>query len=142
VITPTSSQDSFLLNVNVQNSTWSFPLKTSVWVWQKSSTSFNLNTGTNTITLKNRESGTQIDKLLITNDPNYVPSGLGDPAENLPSNPGDVNRDKRVDILDIMIIIPHVGKTSGYDSRADVKKDNVINVLDLVEVARHWGKQY
>jgi len=58
------------------------------------------------------------------------------------SNPGDLNNDSIVDIMDIMIIVPDIGKTSGYDARADVNNDGMINIFDLVRVAKHWGTNY
>ena len=41
---------------------------------------FSLTAGVHTIRIKLREDGSQIDKLLLVNDPNFVPTGLGDPA--------------------------------------------------------------
>jgi len=41
-----------------------------------------------------------------------------------------------------MIVVMDIGKTSGYDPRADVNLDGVINVFDLIEVARNWGNTY
>jgi len=59
-----------------------------------------------------------------------------------PGDPGDLNGDLVVDILDILIVVPEIGKTSGFDPRGDVNGDGVINIFDLVGVARYWGKNY
>ena len=37
-----------------------------------------LEVGTHTLRVKGREDGTKIDRILITNDVDYVPEGLGE----------------------------------------------------------------
>jgi hypothetical protein len=49
---------------------------------------FFLTEGTHTIKVRLREDGTKLDKLLLTNNLNFVPSGEGDIAENK-SSPED-----------------------------------------------------
>jgi hypothetical protein len=44
----------------------------STWVWRKVETRY-LAPGTHRLTLKHREQGTRLDKILLTLDPNYVP---------------------------------------------------------------------
>ena len=38
---------------------------------------FNLSTGVHTIKVKAREDGTKLDQMLLTNDLDFVPSGIG-----------------------------------------------------------------
>lgn len=56
---------------------------------------------------------------------------------------GDVNRDRTVDILDLVIVGKAFGATPGqsnWDIRADAKRDNVIDILDLVIIGKNFGK--
>ena len=49
-----------------------------------------LEAGEHVLTIKQRESGTKIDKIVITNDPAYVPAGMGeypDETGNEPEEP-------------------------------------------------------
>jgi len=57
-------------------------------------------------------------------------------------NPGDLNDDDRVDILDIFFVVRDFGRVSGFNLLSDLNGDGVINVFDLVKVARHWGRRY
>jgi hypothetical protein len=57
---------------------------TTAWSWQEVNdlrssdpTHFSLESGEYTLTIKQREAGTKLDRLLITNDLQYVPQGLG-----------------------------------------------------------------
>ena len=52
---------------------------------------------------------------------------------------GDVNRDGKVNILDLVFVAQQLGKSVPADSPADVNGDGVVNILDLVAVARHFG---
>ncbi|MGD9211358.1 MAG: fibronectin type III domain-containing protein [Desulfobacteraceae bacterium] len=42
---------------------------------------YNFTTGTHTLTIKQRENGTKLDKILITNDKSFVPLGANDQTE-------------------------------------------------------------
>jgi hypothetical protein len=56
---------------------------TTSWTWVKSATALNVSgSGLHTLRLHVRENGTQIDKVLLTTDNAYTPSGNG-PAETL-----------------------------------------------------------
>ncbi|MCY4404696.1 MAG: FG-GAP-like repeat-containing protein [Candidatus Poribacteria bacterium] len=48
--------------------------------------------------------------------------------------PGDVNRDRKVDILDLLVIIVHFGEVPPTNPNADVNKDGVVDIQDLVSV--------
>ena len=52
---------------------------------------------------------------------------------------GDVNRDGRVNILDLVFVAQQFGKDVPADSPADVTGDGVVNILDLVRVAQNFG---
>ncbi len=50
---------------------------------------------------------------------------------------GDINGDRRIDILDMAYIGAQFG---GHDSRADVNADGVVDILDLVLTASNFGR--
>ena len=51
---------------------------TSGWTWQKLSASFVFAANSaHMLTISHREDGSRIDKILITTDQNYTPSGVG-----------------------------------------------------------------
>ena len=50
----------------------------------------------------------------------------------------DVNQDARVDILDLILIGKHLGKSSPSDSRVDVNGDGSVDISDLILVARKF----
>lgn len=51
---------------------------------------FRLDAGVNTIKVKLREDGTFLDKMLLTNDLEFIPGGLGEKASNITKAPDDV----------------------------------------------------
>ena len=51
---------------------------------------------------------------------------------------GDVNRDGKVNILDLVFVASSFGQT-GSGNPADVNEDGVINIIDLVKVAGAFG---
>ena len=53
---------------------------------------------------------------------------------------GDLDCNKMVDILDLILVANSFGKSSGFDIRADPNKDNAVNVYDLVIVGSNFGK--
>jgi len=66
---------------------------------------------------------------------------------------GDVNGDKTVNVLDLILIVNHLGHTNGdghtlYSSdwykcmNTDVQGDNAHNVLDLILCANHLGQHW
>lgn len=90
-IAPGDLDDSFYIQVdNGTNNLWDIPWH-SAWNWDKVThrgdegyVTVHLSAGRHTINIKAREDGTKIDKILLTNDVNYVPSSLGETAENIP----------------------------------------------------------
>ena len=52
---------------------------------------------------------------------------------------GDVNRDGKVNILDLVLVAQQLGQSVPADSPADVTGDGVVNILDLVRVAQNFG---
>jgi hypothetical protein len=85
-IAPNTDGDSFW--VQVDNGTWykwnNIPLSSS-WAWDdmhnadagNATVTWNLSAGAHTLKVAYREDGTKLDRLLITNDLSFVPSGLG-----------------------------------------------------------------
>ena len=70
-------------------------------------------------------------------------------GENIPAGPleiritveerlltGDVNRDGRVSILDLILVAQQLGKRVAADSPADVNGDGIVNIFDLTLVAQ------
>ena len=53
---------------------------------------------------------------------------------------GDVNRDGQVNILDMVLVARHFGKTVPADSEIDMNGDGVVNIQDLIIVAQHLGE--
>ena len=50
--------------------------------------------------------------------------------------PGDVNRDGRVSILDLILVSQQLGKRVSADSPVDVNGDGVVTILDLILVSQ------
>ena len=63
--------------------TYQVPVSTT-WAWDECPNTFTINTvGTHTLTLFHREDGMDLDRIVITTDPDYVLTGFGpDPTEN------------------------------------------------------------
>jgi len=58
---------------------------------------------------------------------------------------GDVNRDAKVNILDISIIAKAFGKQQGDDywnPHADLDDNGAINIIDISTAAREFGKEW
>jgi hypothetical protein len=98
-LSPDGNNDSFFMEVDTSgDKLWDLQDRSGSWVWDKGSDRgtgtdqspeidpvvFSLSAGAHTIKVKQREDGTKLDKLLLTNDLGYTPSGLGEPAENIP----------------------------------------------------------
>ncbi len=86
------TEDSFFFQVDNQNiMTWHLDKEYNVWKWQKVSDnhvvqSFNLSKGDHTFKVIVRDINARLDKLLITSDPSYVPSGKEDSPSALDAN--------------------------------------------------------
>ena len=52
----------------------------------------------------------------------------------------DVNGDRRVNILDLVLVAQNMGQPVSVNSRTDVNGDGTVNILDLVLVAQHLGE--
>jgi hypothetical protein len=73
VISPNSGSNSF--NVQMDGGTktpWGLPIQTS-WKSINMPNTYYLSSGSHTITFWSKEDGTKLDKVVITNDPDYVP---------------------------------------------------------------------
>ena len=64
-----------------------------------------------------------------------VPPQIHITVEQQPA-PGDVNRDGRVSILDLVLIAQQLGNTVSPDSPVDLNSDGVVSIFDLVLVVR------
>ena len=53
---------------------------------------------------------------------------------------GDVNRDGRVSILDLILIAQQLGKRVPANSPVDLNRDGVVSILDLILAAQRLGK--
>jgi len=92
VISPSEVDNSFYVQIDQgDNNLWDLPYDSN-WYWKKISNRngadpviFVLSKGVHTIKIKAREDGAKIDKLFLTNNFDYVPSGVGETAENIPS---------------------------------------------------------
>ena len=74
-------------------------------------------------------------------------------GENIPASPleiritveerlltGDVNRDGRVSILDLILVAQQLGNSVPANSPVDINRDGVVNIFDLTLVAQRIGK--
>ena len=74
-------------------------------------------------------------------------------GENIPASPleiritveerlltGDVNRDGRVSILDLILVAQQLGNSVPANSPVDINRDGVVNIFDLTLVAQGIGK--
>jgi hypothetical protein len=50
------------------------------WSWKKVSSTLMIEDGTHSFKVKNREDGASVDKILLTRDKSYIPTGLGGAA--------------------------------------------------------------
>ena len=81
VIAPNGSNNSITLRYNTSLVTeWHLP-EYSTFTWVKCSSTFSAAIGTNTFKLYMREDGTQVDKIVLTTNAGYTPSGEG-PAQS------------------------------------------------------------
>jgi hypothetical protein len=74
-----------------------------------------------------------------------IPVKLMDSGVNVTGiPPWDVNKDKKVDVTDMVIVGQNFGKTitTPMDPNPDVNGDGVVNVYDFVLVGQHFGEVY
>ena len=62
----------------------------------------------------------------------------GVPAPAVAVLPGDLNRDGRVNILDLKSVLAAFGSSPPSDPRADLNQDGRADILDLAELASHF----
>jgi uncharacterized protein affecting Mg2+/Co2+ transport/uncharacterized protein (DUF2141 family) len=85
VLAMNGHEDSFFVSVDGGDAVlWDTQLS-NTWVWDQvvnrgetDPASFNLQAGTHTLTIYQREDGSKLDRILITNDMGYVPEGMGE----------------------------------------------------------------
>ena len=53
----------------------------------------------------------------------------------------DVNRDGRVNIVDLILVTQNFGQSHPTDPRVDVNGDGTINIFDAIVVAQHFGEE-
>jgi hypothetical protein len=79
-IYPGWAHNSFWVNIDKGTPTWwdlTNPGYSSSWQWAKERT-YHLSPGTHTLVIKWREDGTKIDKLVLSSDASFKPTGLGE----------------------------------------------------------------
>ncbi len=86
MIAPTVEDDSFWVRMDGGSwIRWNEVALGSSWHWDEAHNSdagdavvtFNLAAGSHTLTFAYREDGARLDRLLITNDTTFIPSGVG-----------------------------------------------------------------
>ena len=85
VFSPDYGLNSFFVEIDEEgDNIWEIQLS-SVWIWNllkirftADPIIFNLSSGSHTLKIKGREDGTKLDKILITNDMDYEPTGEGE----------------------------------------------------------------
>lgn len=81
IIAPTASDDSFVPALDGSSAGPWYTGTTGSWGWKKFTVG-NISAGNHEVSLHMREDGVKVDKLLLTTDGAYVPSGIG-PGETL-----------------------------------------------------------
>ena len=80
VLAPHEGANSFFISTdNGSNAVWHIPSSLN-WKWDLAASAY-FNAGQHTIYVKQRENGTQLDQILITNDPDNVQSVIGSSSE-------------------------------------------------------------
>ena len=73
VLAPHAGANSFYVSTDNGNDvTWGIPITTN-WDWDEAISVY-FAAGQHTLTIKHREYGTQLDRILVTNEPNYSPN--------------------------------------------------------------------
>jgi outer membrane protein assembly factor BamB/uncharacterized membrane protein len=97
--------------------------------------------------LKEGDVSIRIANLNLYNSiPNYIPCRIYYNTIKITSGggvKGDVNGDKIVDGLDLVILMQAFGSTPGdpnWNPNCDFNKDLIINGIDLIILAQNWGK--
>lgn len=86
VIAPSGNDDSFFAQVNDGTDIrWDLTNGTT-WHWTKLNASFALAAGTHVIKIKQREDGAQLDQLILTSDPSFVPTDTTSSQTNTDTN--------------------------------------------------------
>jgi len=85
VLAPDGGDDSFFVSIDDGDYSLWDTRQSSTWVWDKvrnrggpNPVVYYLEAGEHVLTIGQREDGTRIDRILITDDLGYVPEGLGD----------------------------------------------------------------
>ena len=82
VLAPTGKDDSFFVSIDQQQAGKWYLSVSETWTWQKlknkGSKIHYFTSDSHTLTVYQREDGTRIDRILITNEENYVPEGQGE----------------------------------------------------------------
>jgi hypothetical protein len=100
---PSSGSDSFWVNFDNSARVYRSITKYS-WGWRKVSGSFNLGAGSHRLTISVREDGSRVDKILITDDGSFVPSGIGDVALEFVSSSNGPPQLVSVDVVGKQVI--------------------------------------
>jgi hypothetical protein len=146
VLAPNGSDDSFYVMMDGDSERlWDclYDGKSSQWSWdevtergngtfdnpQYDPAVFHLTQGEHRLTIKQREDGTKLDKLLLTTDFNYVPVGMG----GSDTDRMDLNLDGKVDSLDIQGCM-RVILGLEVNPRADVNGDGEVDQSDIEQI--------
>jgi hypothetical protein len=77
MLTPTTSDDSYWVRMDTGAwVTWDMPEFTT-WTWSAFATNYTLTAGSHTFRFAYREDGAKVDKILLTTNSSYTPTGLG-----------------------------------------------------------------
>ena len=70
-----------------------------------------------------------------------IPAGARGFTITVASGPKwDVNADRQVNVLDLILVARHFGEKASATSNVDVNSDGVVSILDLIVVAQHMGE--
>ncbi len=77
VYTPNPKDDSFWVQMDNGSSAYWSTRQSSSWRWVKAPSTYRLTDSSHSLKIRWREDGARLDKILLTNDPSFVPEGLG-----------------------------------------------------------------
>lgn len=97
---------------------------------------YHMEAGVHTLKIRQREDGTKLDTIVITNDINVTPAGGTHCL-------ADINRDKVVGTADLAILAAAFGSNPSYPNwnpAADCDADGVVGTSDLAILACEFGR--
>jgi hypothetical protein len=124
----------FRIEINTPTHTFTAYVTPAGGAEQQLATNFAFRNTQATITTLNYWDST--NDIGTTNTCNFI---LSTPS----NNPGDLNGDRKVDVLDLNLVVSDFGKSSGFNPVVDTAAPfGTVNLFDVMTVVSSWGKTY